>query len=79
MFLASGVRIGALALVLGLPGTLLLFNYGLTRETIIATGVNLWAVGVGIAAILLAVASGAAWVPARRASRVDPATTLRVE
>jgi ABC-type lipoprotein release transport system permease subunit len=34
---------------------------------------------VVIAAVLLAVASAATWVPARRAALVDPARTLRVE
>jgi ABC-type antimicrobial peptide transport system permease subunit len=32
---------------------------------------------LGVAAVLLAVAALATWLPARRAMRVDPAVTLR--
>jgi ABC-type lipoprotein release transport system permease subunit len=34
---------------------------------------------LGVVGMLLAVAAGACWVPAWRASRVDPAVTLRAE
>jgi putative ABC transport system permease protein len=34
---------------------------------------------VGASLTLLAIASAASWIPARRASRVDPARTLRSE
>ncbi|HMC53844.1 MAG TPA: ABC transporter permease [Gemmatimonadaceae bacterium] len=79
MFLASGVRLGAIALFLGLPLSIAALKVGMSQGLFIAPGINVWLIGVAIAVILLAVASGATWIPARRAARVDPATTLRVE
>ena len=52
---------------------------GLAQGIVLAPQVNPYVIGVVIALVLLAVASAATWVPARRAARVDPARTLRVE
>lgn len=79
MFTASGLRLGLLAMAIGLPVTIVAVKLGLDENEIIALWISPWMIGAGIAAILLAVAWGAAWIPARRAARVDPATTLRVE
>jgi predicted permease len=79
MFLASGVRVSALALVLGLPLSVAGLNIAMSRGLVIAPGANPYLIGVGIAVLLLAVAAGATWVPARRAAMVDPAITLRQE
>jgi len=79
MFLASGVRVSAVALLLGLPLSIAGLRVAMSRGLVIAPGVNVCAIGAVIAAILLAVASAATWVPARRAARVDPLTALRVE
>jgi ABC-type antimicrobial peptide transport system permease subunit len=79
MFLASGVRVGVVALLVGLPLSVIGLKLAVASGVFIAPGVNPYMIGAGIAVLLLAVAAAATWVPARRAARVDPATTLRVE
>jgi ABC-type lipoprotein release transport system permease subunit len=49
------------------------------RGIVIAPGVNVYLIGATIAVVLLTVAAAATWMPARRAARVDPAMTLRVD
>jgi ABC-type antimicrobial peptide transport system permease subunit len=79
MFVASGVRVSAIALAIGLPLSLIGFRVLMSMGVLIVPEFEPWLVGVGIAAVLLAVATAATWVPARQAARVDPARTLRVE
>ncbi|HYC50158.1 MAG TPA: FtsX-like permease family protein [Gemmatimonadaceae bacterium] len=79
MFLASGVRLGVIALVIGLPLSMIALKLLLTQTGLIAPSVDIWMVGAGVALVLLLVAAGATWLPARRAALVDPAHTLRVE
>lgn len=79
MFLASGVRVSFIALLLGLPLSVAGLRIAISQGVLIIPGVNAYLIGAVITAILLVVASGATWIPARRAARVDPATTLREE
>jgi ABC-type antimicrobial peptide transport system permease subunit len=70
---------GLIALLIGLPLSVAGLRLLLAQGFLIGPEVNVWLIGFGIAAILLGVATAATWVPARRAARVDPATTLRVD
>jgi putative ABC transport system permease protein len=79
MFLASGMRIGAAALLLGLPVCVVGLHLLLSNNALIAPSLNPWHIGAAIAAILLAVVALATWIPARRAAAVDPASTLRAD
>ena len=79
MFLAYGMRVSVVALVLGLPLTLVGLRVMVAEGLLLTPPINFWLVGLGIAAILLLVAGVATWLPARRAALVDPARTLRVE
>ena len=79
MFLRSGVRVSLVALALGLPLSVVALKAGIASGMVIAPEINPYAIGLAIALVLLAVASLATWVPARRAAQIDPATTLRGE
>jgi ABC-type antimicrobial peptide transport system permease subunit len=79
MFLASGLRTSAVAIALGLPLSVIGLKVGIAQGLFLAPDVNPYLIGLTIAVVLVAVASWATWVPARRAALVDPASTLRVE
>jgi putative ABC transport system permease protein len=77
MFFARGLGLGALGLALGLPLSMLA-----TRLAAAALGWPLASpplLGAAIGAVVLGVASVASWIPARRASSVDPMAALRME
>jgi ABC-type antimicrobial peptide transport system permease subunit len=74
-FFASGLRLSILGLAIGLPFGLLALRL-LTRE-LGALAAPIPVLAAVIAALVIAVASLATWIPARRAARVDPMTALR--
>jgi hypothetical protein len=79
MFLASGIRVCAIGLGIGLPLSVVAMKVAMSQAIFIAPQTNPSVIGAAIGAVLLAIASIATWVPARRAAFVEPATTLRVE
>jgi putative ABC transport system permease protein len=77
LVLGEGMRFTVLGLIIGLPLALMVGHW--LRHVVFGV-VALhagWVVGLG--ALLLLIAGIACWVPARRASRVDPIIVLRYE
>ncbi len=75
--LGDGLSLGALGVLLGIPLALLLVPLA-TGSTAPSAAGSTTSVGLA-AALLLATAALAAWIPARRVLAVDPATALRNE
>ena len=80
MFFASGLRLSVLGIAFGLPLSVAAVH--LLMSNIAARYLDTrWLVGGGvvIATLVVAVASLATWIPARRAAGVDPLIAIRVE
>jgi len=77
MVLAQGRRLTLLGLILGIGGALVVSR--LMQQVLFEVNPAEPLVYVALSAILLAVAECAAWLPARRATRIDPLIALRSE
>jgi len=75
--LASGLKLAIIGGALGVAAALVLTGY--LREFLDQVNPQDPDAFVGASILLLVVALAACWIPARRASRVDPAITLRYE
>ena len=78
LFLSRGLRLGLVGLSIGLVLSLLV-----VRLITLSQGNN-WPAGLAgvaamVASVMMGVAVAAAWIPARRAARVDPLQALRME
>jgi ABC-type antimicrobial peptide transport system permease subunit len=73
MVLGSAVRLAALGAAIGVP---LAVGTGYTlRSTLFGVGPQDPAVLLAATALVVLIGVGAGWLPARRALRIDPATT----
>jgi predicted permease len=75
LVLAQGLRTAGLGLAIGLAGSIALTRY--LQALLFGVEPQDLAVFGGVTALLLAVALAACYVPARRATRIDPMTALR--
>jgi predicted permease len=77
MFFAKGLALSAIGLVLGVPLSMIATRLLETTLSWPLTSSPL--LGAAIGALVLGAASVAAWIPARRASTIDPILALRTE
>jgi ABC-type antimicrobial peptide transport system permease subunit len=77
LVLARGARLAAMGAGLGLVASM--FPAHLVEGFLFAVGPQVPATFIGVALTLTAVSLAAASIPARRASRTDPAAVLRSE
>jgi hypothetical protein len=77
MFFAKGLALSALGLLLGLPLSILVTRLIDSRTNLPLASSPL--IGVATGALVFVVASVAVWIPAHRASTIDPVLALRTE
>jgi ABC-type antimicrobial peptide transport system permease subunit len=74
--LREGLSIAGMGLVIGAGGAILLA--GLLQRFLFDVAAIDPLTFIAVAALLVVVTAVAAWIPARRATRVDPSVALRV-
>ena len=80
MFFYSGLRMGAIGMLVGLPVSILALDFGISQGAIIVPNFfRVSTVGIAVATVVLTVAAAATWFPARKAAMVHPATALKAE
>jgi predicted permease len=77
MVVGRGLWLAAAGIIVGLAGAALLTRF--MRSVLFGVGTTDPLTFAGVAAVLIAVAFLASWIPARRAARVDPLIAMRAE
>jgi putative ABC transport system permease protein len=77
LVLGQGVRLALAGVVVGVAGALVLTRF--LRTAVFGVGIGDPATYAGVTAVVVLVALAACWIPARRATRVEPMTALRDE
>jgi len=77
LVLQRGTLPAAVGVLVGLP--VALAGSGILRAMLYGVSPRDWAVFLGVPAVLLLIAAGASFLPARRAAKVDPIGALRCE
>ena len=77
LVVSQGVRVALVGLIIGTAGALAGARF--VRDQLFGVSAHDPAIFAAVALALLAVAVAASWLPARRASRVDPVEALRAE
>jgi putative ABC transport system permease protein len=75
LVLSQGLRTAGVGIVIGIAGSLALTRY--MQTLLFGVGQHDVSVFAGVTVLLLAVAIAACYVPARRATRIDPMVALR--
>src|SRR6185436_7025604 len=75
LVLKQGMRTAGIGIVLGLVGSVALTRY--LQSLLFGVGAHDVPVYAGVTALLFAVAMAACYLPAQRATRVDPTVALR--
>jgi putative ABC transport system permease protein len=77
MVVRQGMKLTAIGVGIGLVGSLTLVYFA--SALLVGTGITDWPTFTGVALLLAFVAFVACWIPARRATKVDPMIALRYE